>query len=192
MKNNPEKHTVDWSFIKKLEGFELKGYVPYDKEGGVESGVTICAGFDLGQQTVSSLMKFNLPPEIYAKLHRYAGVRGFKAKQLLKNSPLTLSKKEGDIVDNIVKQMYFLKVQKEYNDNSDITFSFLESAKQTVVCSVAFQYGSLKKRCPRFFKYATRGQWDKVVQELRNFGDDYPVRRNKEADLLESSLKGKQ
>ena len=39
---------IDFTFIEKLEGYRLEGYVP-DAENS-QSGVTIASGFDLGQR----------------------------------------------------------------------------------------------------------------------------------------------
>jgi len=35
----------------------------------------------------------------------------------------------------------------------------------------------------------TSGNWEQALNELRDFKDDYPSRRNREADLLEASLR---
>ncbi|MCZ6804491.1 MAG: pesticin C-terminus-like muramidase [Proteobacteria bacterium] len=60
--------------------------------------------------------------------------------------------------------------------------------RQTVVASVAFQYGDLESRTPNYWQQVTTGDWPAALYNLRNFGDRYPTRRNKEADLLESWL----
>ncbi|BCE03374.1 hypothetical protein TYM08_P3437 [Marinicellulosiphila megalodicopiae] len=39
---------IDFNFIKQLEGFELKGYVPNPDTS--KSGVSIASGFDIGQR----------------------------------------------------------------------------------------------------------------------------------------------
>ena len=58
-----------------------------------------------------------------------------------------------------------------------------------VVSSVGFQYGSnLAKATPRFWDAVTNGRWQDAVDELRNFGDSYSTRRNKEADLLQKAI----
>ncbi len=180
---------INWDFIRKLEGFELKGYVPFDKEGGVESGVTICSGFDLGQR--KTLKEFNFGRILENKLSPYLGVKGAKAKALLKSSPLVLTAREADAVDKKVKEVFTKKIIKEFEDYSDLTFCNLSQAKQTVFVSVAFQYGDVRRRCPKFFRYATRGMWGSVAAELENFGDDYSKRRRKEAAYLRADLNKK-
>jgi GH24 family phage-related lysozyme (muramidase) len=57
-----------------------------------------------------------------------------------------------------------------------------------VVASVAFQYGDLSRRTPNFWRQVTSGDWDAALNNLRHFGDKYPTRRNKEADLLAKDL----
>jgi len=177
--------TIDWDFIRKLEGFSKEGYVPYEGH----SGVTVGAGFDLGQRDKAGLysMGFSLP--LLTKLLPYCGLKDQAAEDLLFTKPLRLNDSEAAELDEKVKKVYAKAIEEEYNAYSDFTFCMLDSAKQTVITSVGFQYGSLKKRCPTFFEYVTKGMWKKAVAELRDFGDAYATRRLKEADLLESSLK---
>lgn len=182
-------HTgIDWDFIKKLEGFSKVGYVPY--EGN--SGVTIGSGFDIGQRDKAGLysMGFSLP--LLTKLLPYCGLKNEKAEKALFAKPLELNDSEANELEKKVQEHYVREIESEYNDNSDFTFCMLDSAKQTVIVSVGFQYGSLKQRCPTFFKLITRGLWKTAVEELRDFHDAYHTRRLKEAALLESSLVNKE
>ena len=183
---------VNWDFIRQLEGWESKGYVPRDrdKDDKVPSGVTIAAGFDIGQQSPYSITKFGFSKPLLDKVKPYAGLTGDKAREALRTTPLKLTKEELTELDTKVKEVYYKSVQKQYDAHSDFTFMFLDTPKQTVICSVAFQYGDLKRRCPRFFDRVTKGMWQTAVAELRDFGDGYKSRRLKEADYLESSLKG--
>ena len=73
-------------------------------------------------------------------------------------------------------------------EQDGIRWDQLDPEKQTVLLSVFRQYGNLPRRTPKFWNAATQGRWENVVSELRNFGDKYDTRRNKEADLLETSL----
>lgn len=71
-----------------------------------------------------------------------------------------------------------------YNENR-IVFSRLPSEAQTVIASVSFQYGvNLDLRAPRFWRAVASQDWAAAVAELRRFGDAYPTRRRREADLL--------
>ena len=181
------KCEVDWQFIRKLEGWVPKGYVPKDLDGD-NSGVTVAAGFDIGQHSKAQIKAFKFAKNLEAKLLPYAGIKGQAARDLLKAIPLLPSIAELEEIDKTIKKHYYTKVEREYNDNSDITFSFLDTEKQTVIISVAFQYGSLKK-VPRFFKFVSRGMWKCAVAELEEFGDAYSKRRKQEAALLRSSIK---
>jgi len=178
---------IDWNFIQKLEGFSVVAYVPEPYTSN--SGVTIASGFDLGQTNAYDIIALSLPKDLQDKLLPYIGLKGIAALDFIKKYPLKLTKKEVKLINKAVKKVHVERLTDEYNLNSDYTFMFLDSKKQTAIASVAFQYGSLKTRCPKFFKLVTNGQWAKAVHELRNFGDAYPTRRNKEADLLELSIK---
>jgi len=180
---------IDWAFIKQLEGFSLKGYVPKDAEGGVESGVTIASGFDIGQRSKQDLYAISLSLPLLTKMLPYCNLKGQKAKEALKQHPLVLTNQEAEELEKKSREVFMRQIEKEYNDYSDFTFCMLDSAKQTVIMSVGFQYGSLRQRCPTFFKYVTRGMWKNAVAELKDFGDDYDKRRQQEAALLETSIK---
>ncbi len=185
--------TPDWAFIRKLEGFSETGYVPEDGEvnNKIMSGVTIGAGFDLGQQSRATFQeKFNLSDSLTKVLLPYVELRGPMAKHALKKAPLHPSKEHLEELDVKMKEYFAKLIAREYDDHSDFSFNFLDSAKQTVILSVGFQYGSLK-RCPKFFEYVCKGMWQCAAGELDNFGDAYPTRRKKEAALLRSSLEKK-
>jgi len=170
---------IDFKFIHELEGFRLKGYVPDPKHS--KSGVTIASGFDLGARNNTDLKSLGLNKELISKLDPYLGKKGTNALKYLKNNPLKITQDEGDTIDKLVKNSTIKRLTRIYNKKSKIDFNCLTKKQQTVVASVFFQYGT---ETPKFFKYATSQQWDKVSNELRNFGDIYPTRRNKEADYL--------
>ena len=184
------KPNIDWDFIRQLEGFELTGYVPKDMDANdrVPSGVTIVGGFDLGQHSVEDLVAMQVPDTLLLKLAKYTKRTGKEARALLKQQPLILTKEEGVLLDDVVKAAKADLVVKEYNDNSQLDFLSLPRATQTVITSVAFQYGSLKKKTPNFFRSITTGEWGKAHNQLMNFGDSYKPRRQKEAALLRTAL----
>jgi hypothetical protein len=74
------------------------------------------------------------------------------------------------------------------DETADVSFEDLPDGVQTVIASVAFQYGSLQKRTPNFWRQITSGDWQGAYRNLQNFGDDYGTRRKKEAVLLKQSL----
>jgi GH24 family phage-related lysozyme (muramidase) len=177
------KCSIDWDFIESLEGTRTSGYIPSKK-----SGVTIGSGFDIGQHSKAELYSLDLPLPLLNKLLPYVGLEGFKAQEVLDKKPLSLTKEEVQELEEKSRKTYKEAVEEEYDTHSDFKFAFLDSAKQTVIMSVAFQYGSLKTACPRFFGMITNGHWTEAVAELRHFGDSYRSRRLKEANLLEASL----
>lgn len=71
------EYNVDWGFIRNLEGFSNKGYVPTDKMGKAigQSGVTIGTGFDLGQHSEQDLVNIGVPNDLIQVLHPYLGKR---------------------------------------------------------------------------------------------------------------------
>jgi len=182
-------YKIDWTFLREVEGSVAKGYVPEDNDGPIKSGVTIGTGFDLGQQSMESLERYHFSLPLLLQLQYFAGLTGCKAKKALNDKGLTLAEDQLEELEEKVNYVYAKQIEEEYNNNSGLRFRSLDEHQQTVIVSVGFQYGSLKRRCPRFFKYITLGEWLSAVKELEDFGDAYPTRRNKEARLLSLSLR---
>lgn len=181
---------IDWEFIGALEGEGiLKGYVP-DAEGS-KSGVTIATGVDLGQRSEASIGALDIPDSLKAKLKPYAGLKKQAAVDALRRNSLTITEGESRALDQAVKGGTVADVQERYDGavaGGTVRFDDLSVQVQTVICSVAFQYGSnLSRAAPKFWRACTEQRWNAVLGELRNFGDRYPTRRNKEADLLEDA-----
>ena len=173
----------DFSFIQNLEGTENQGYVPKDQDGKVlgKSGVTIASGFDLGQRKNADLK--GLPGDLIKKLQPYLGLKGQDALKL-NAKDLNLSDDEVAIVNKFAKNDSLEKLSSSFMKETGESYYSIPKEAQTVVASVAFQYGDLKTRTPKFWKAVTNGKWNDAIKELENFGDKYDKRRNKEADLL--------
>lgn len=180
---------IDFEFIQSLEGFELEGYVP-DPSGSV-SGVTIASGIDLGQMTPDALASLNIKQALKNKLAHYLGRKQWAAHMYVQQNPLKLSQADAESLDKAVKEAKLPEIINVYNMKCGaLKFAHLPPAAQTVYFSVAWQYGpALFRRTPKFFNAMINHEFDRVVRELRNFGDRYRTRRNKEADYLEKGLK---
>lgn len=187
------KNNIDLAFISAMEGgCILNGYVPEDKKKGVESGVTVACGVDLGNPNIYYLEGF--PTKLKLKLKPYIGRTGDKARAAIKAIPLTLTQDEADLLQSLVYCDLFANLISLFNKASvKDKFIDLYQEQQTAIADVAIQYGYLLyKRTPKFWKAVTTGDWKGAIRELRNFGDAYSIRRNKEADLIQSILpKGK-
>lgn len=173
---------IDFIFISELEGFETEAYVPTPDGGAIESGVTIASGFDLGQRSADEL-----PESLRDKLDIYCGVTGYDAQRMLNELPLTLTQWECVEINEYAHRDAVRKLLESWPVDS-IPFACLADECQTVVASVAFQYGHLPSRTPNFWKQVTQNDWCGALSNLRGFGDAFNTRRNKEADLLEGRL----
>lgn len=178
---------IDYRFLAALEGgSRTTGYVP--ASGVSRSGVTIATGFDLGQRNESDLHALRLGPAIIAKLRPYLGARGPHAQALLAKAALDITPSEAQAIDECVRSAHIARVKFKYDTTPGNTrrFADLPPQAQTVIASVAFQYGvGLDLRTPRFWKAATNRDWPEAIRVLKSFGDAYPTRRMKEAALLE-------
>ncbi len=179
---------IDFNFISDREGGRrTTGYVP-DPEGS-RSGVTIGTGIDLGQMGESDLEQFDFPSGLKDKLRPYLGIIKFEAVSLLNSMPLQVTDAEAELIDKQVKSRFLRGLERKFNDAAANRFDELPDGVQTVIASVAFQYGDLRTKTPNFWRQITTSDWQGAYSNLRNFGDKYPTRRNLEADLLQSSLK---
>ena len=179
---------IDWKFIGTLEGAGiLEGYVPVSETS--QSGVTIATGVDLGQATPAEIDGWAIDEPLKAKLKPYCQLRKQAAVDFLAAHPLTVTRGECDQIDAVVEADYAAKVAATYNAHAHMAFADLPGRAQTVIVSVAFQYGTnLGTACPNFWRAAVVQDWAGVVRELENFGDAYRPRRLKEANYLRPIL----
>ncbi|WP_141617618.1 pesticin C-terminus-like muramidase [Myxococcus sp. AB036A] len=184
---------VDWDFIAEQEGRAVQdGYVP--DATGSKSGVTVGTGVDLGARDMNDLDRLGLSDALKTKLEPYLGKKGQDAADFLEENPLNLTAEEVKELDRAVKGEALDNVVNEYNTEverlnaadggSRPKFAELPREMQTVIASVGFQYGSLKTATPNFFAQVTEQRWDDAKANLEDFGDRYPSRRGREADLL--------
>lgn len=182
---------IDWTFIGRLEGAGIaRGYVP--NPDGSNSGVTVATGFDLGQRSRNDIAAMGLPVDLTLKLMPYAGLRGRAAVAFLSGHPLVLAGDEVAAIDGAVRAAFVRRLAALYDaalsSGGDLArFEDLPACAQTVIASVAYQYGlDLEHRTPRFWSTVVTQNWSDAVTELRSFGDAYGRRRAQEADLLET------
>jgi len=172
---------INIRFIEELEGNKRVAYVP----SAGNSGVTIGVGLDLG--SFGNLRVLDLPKELYRLLEKYVGYRREVAEVVLEDSPLVLEEDDVKVINESLLKYKQEMVAKLYNADSKLSWESLTNTQRTVIYSVLHQYGS-PRRVPKFWAAATAGDWGSVIEELRDFGDDFPTRRNKEADYLEKEL----
>ncbi|WP_254304035.1 pesticin C-terminus-like muramidase [Shewanella sp. VB17] len=177
---------IDFVFIEALEGNTGTAYVP-DPDNS-HSGVTIGCGFDLGARSCSEL-EVAFSPALTGKLTPYVGLKKHQAVKALQRLPLILNDAEVYSVNAYAKCEAVTRLNLQWQRSAAcIAFDKLPIPCQTVIASVAFQYGDLARRTPHFWQQVTRGSWSAALDNLQNFGDNYPSRRKKEAALLKAWL----
>lgn len=186
--------SIDWTFIAGLEGAAVTaGYVPKDLEGRVigGAGVTIASGFDIGRRSIRELRALDFRPDTIARVAYFCEATGEEAQRLLERWPLNLTQDVVKEIDGRAREDFEKRVAERWNSragalpNGAPPWGRLEDRQRTVVMSVAWQYGTPWVRAPMFWNAATAGDWSGVIRELRDFGDNFPTRRCKEADYLE-------
>lgn len=186
-----EGNRVDWNFIRGREGHELKGYILTDNNGVLigKGGVTIASGFDLGVRSLYDLNKMGLSPSLVSMLTPYLGKTMETAASYLATHPLLISAEDANSINTATHSLTLASLVAQYdNATSAGAFWKLDGAAQTVIASVAFQYGNLATRTPNFWHQVTHNQWSEAVANLKNFGDGFKDRRVLEAELLASKL----
>jgi hypothetical protein len=178
---------IDWTFIETLEGFETIGYVPVYGAGKVlgKSGVTCGGGVDLGQWSEAQLRQRRVPDAIIEHVRPYLGVRGNEAVEILRHKPLNMSREDASTLTECIRSDILDDLVRRYDAASGRPFKSLPQQAQTVITSVAFQFGSnLARSTPRFWAQVTSRNWCAAYDNLLHFGCKYPTRRRKEALLL--------
>ncbi len=180
---------IDWDFICAEEGGQqLTGYVPMPEAS--QSGVTIATGVDVGQRTAEQIDALSIAPSLKERLKPYCELRRNDAVAALEGMPLKITTNEAAELDNAIRGEAETAIRNAYDLSTiDTRFDSLPAPAQTVIASVAFQYGvHLNRRTPRFWAAVTAQDWPAAVAELRDFGDRFATRRNREADLLAELL----
>lgn len=203
---------VNIGLIKGNEGGSLtKGYVPPpDQKGRDNSGVTIAAGYDLGQHTVADLRNLGLSKDLISKLSPYLGLHGDDARDAIKQNPLTLAKDEAAQIDKAAFQQYpnaagaafntakaSLPGQQNSNgqeldpDGNPAEFKGLPWQAQTVISDLWYNMGDLSVKAPNLWRQMTTGDWEGAYRNLRDFSHGDPVlarRARRDARLLRDAL----
>jgi len=144
--------------------------------------VTIASGFDLGQRCPKDISGFY--KELKNKLFPYLGLQGEEALEVAHN--LCVTEEEGNKINNFAKRQEIGRLQERWYDTTGSKFELLPSNKATVIASVAFQYGNLKLKTPKFWAQITSDDWEAAYNNLLDFGDRYPSRRKREAEYLKT------
>lgn len=138
-----------------------------------------------------------LSSDIVQKLAPYFGLRKDEAACAIIQNPLRLSREEATNTTNVIKLQTLMSVQSRYDQDKKAgakKFDSLPRGIRTAILSVWFQFG-LPPTYPKFWGHVTRNEWEKAVNELKNFysnpGDQARGdlrRRNDEADIIEAAL----
>ncbi|SHO59153.1 pesticin C-terminus-like muramidase [Vibrio quintilis] len=177
---------IDFNFIEQCEGLHCQGYIP---ENHHESGVHIACGLDLSVYRKHELLTHGLPETLVHKLSPYLGLKNHAAVNALRDKPLEISEKEAVAINKLFHRQVLSRLKRQWPKSSRaVPFEKLPDECQTVVASVAHQYGNLSTRTPHFWHQCTTGDWHDAYNNLMHFGDHYTDRRHKEAHLLGKCL----
>ena len=184
-------NNINWDKIGSWEGAGINEAYTLNPTQFPKSGVTIGTGFDLGSKTPEFLQQIGIDPDIINQFLPYLGLQGAQAEEALQATPLVLPDEKVRELDLKSKQYYANQIASKYNQSNPASkFEDLSTEQQTVLASVSFQYGDLESKTPKFWDLATKGDWQGVDKELRNFGDKHNSRRTSEADYLQEYLFG--
>lgn len=202
--DTPKELQIDYGFIGGLEGNVLEANVP-DPEGS-KSGVTVGTGIDLGARTREDFAGFE-NQELLDRFDQYYGLQGMEAYNYEQQNPLTITQEESDALNAFIKGQSTQRLRSNFEKTFGIDLADLPPEMQTIVGSIGYQYGpsfmidnpdteEFDPKTPAFVDLlkivADRpgdvGGYENIVEELRDFGDRYGTRRDKEADFLQTYI----
>lgn len=203
---NISGYDVDTTALGRWEANSLWGYVP---QNSTEAGFTIAMGVDFGSRSVAEVKSWKLDPFEEAEILQYKelfGKKGDEARDALaayvqKNgrrpilSSTDFAKKLSRIaVQEKVKGMAkitkgdskkgFKTSDRKYGD---IKFDKLSRKAQTVLVSLAYNYGNSGAHGLKAVAEMKKGNWVKAAEYLRRLTNNRS-RRIQEAEMLESSV----
>lgn len=129
-----------------------------------------------------------IPDALKRKLFPYLGLRGERAADALRARPLILSQDEATVLDVAVQRQTLYQLEGRFNRDSKVQFDSLPSEAQTVLMSLAWNFGAdLDEHIPTGWALAIASRWDELAHWLETTHWRQPElaeRRNKEAALL--------
>jgi hypothetical protein len=126
-----------------------------------------------------------VPDAIIEQVRPYLGVRGDEAVEILRHRPLNMSREDASTLTECIRSDILDDLVRRYDAASDRPFRYLPQQAQTIIASVAFQFGTdLKTATPRFWRQVVARDWKAAHANLLNFGCAYRTRRRKEAAYL--------
>ena len=184
---------IDFTFVSGREGGQrLNGYVPIQKGLVIgNSGVTIATGVDIGQMSITDLNKLKIPQSLRDKLAPYTLITKMQASQLIKRKPLSITKREADLLDKAIQETHFVPLVNRYNRDSMVPFHKIPKEAQTVLGSLAWHYGAgfmNKEKFNGLWNCAIYQNWDGLSEELRAYRiavQGIKNRRALEANLID-------
>lgn len=197
-----------WKFLESVEGtLTAVGYIPCHKKDGSgsanyrgygdpdrykamgASGVTIGVGVDLGQQTMPVLEKWNVPPQIVAKVSRYVGKKKADALRELHAAPLVLTEDEARTLTLCEHEGYLRSVERDWDLHSPLEWDGVPWQAQAVFFSLCYQLGitGAHRQGPVTLAALFRGDYARAARALKDSSGwkGYQSRRRKEGELLE-------
>lgn len=155
--------------------------------GNDKSGVTIGAGVDLGQWSLSDLQKTGVSSQILQQVYPYIGAKGKRVESGLARAPLKLSEEDARELTQKVKQAIKDEVGEKFRQASGVPIDELPIQAQAVIYSLGYNYGAkLDTKQPKLFAALTEGNWGLAAKLLTKIKSNPELRqrRAKEASIL--------
>ena len=189
----PGENRINWDLIHAHEGGDaLEGYVPYDTKKGAyigRSGVTIAAGFDIGQHNIHDLKNMGLDYTLIEKLSWYTAPLILQdAASALAIRPLTITADEAFTIDKAAHSEALSRLAVAYDNAVGVgKFWTLNETLQTTLADMAFQMGTIEKYSSELWQDILNKDWRELSHDLRA-QTEYTSRRNDEANWLDNAM----
>jgi hypothetical protein len=157
-----------------------------------KSGVTIASGFDIGQHNKYDIKRiFSENTILQTKYLPYVEKRKQVAIDYLKNHPVSITEEQAKLTDKLVKDSQVNSLVRVYNQyKMPKEFKFQSVGIQTVVMSIAFQYGVYSSTLIGIWKGLESGDNEKIIKfwEKKAKGPSYIERRESELKYLKQHI----
>ena len=192
--NAISSNKIDWNYVAHHEMLGSQplttGYVPMQNGYVIaNSGVTIAAGFDIGQHSISDLNHMGLSQDLVTNLMWYTQLTKNDAVSALNLRPLTITNDDVLAINKAAHSEALSRLVTSYDSATQRAGGFwlLPSEAQTAIADMAFQFGSINQYHSNLWSDIISSNWSQLVSDLK-LETSYTGRRTDEANLLQSGM----
>jgi len=199
--SQPTNQGINFQIITQNEGGILAtGNIPNDN-GAVlgHSGMTIGAGIDIGNQSVSGIQNlvqnFGLSADLAQTLEPYVGITGQPALAFLQANPITLSSYEVTNLDESFWSYAGASLAAKFDSTqtfaAGFTFTMLPSDTQTAIADMYWHYANASNgflTTTQLWTQIITGNWSEAASNIETWSSSSVARNQAMGNLIMHDL----